>query len=165
MSHVLRLCRPAPPNGGYVSHKNTNYMSKNHEYICLKTQTDYSFQTDSMPKRKHSRPTAAPSACGATHASFIKTRAAHAEISCMSNLWRGGRLRRNAAGNDTTTARSPHTGNCRTSTLTAMICTRATHTGFRTSTWVAHKVMSGRTYRDAAKPRQLRVAPQGAHKE
>ena len=75
-----------------------------------------------------------------------RTRAAHAEISCMSSLWRDGRLRRNAASIDITAARSQHTGTN------------------RTRLWLAHKLMCGRTYRDAAKPRQLRVA-RSAHKE
>ena len=79
---ALPLCAA---NGGYVSHKITNNLSKNHEYICLKKthrqvmvfrQKDSSL-TDSMCKRKQSRQTAAHSACGATHGSWPHLRMAH----------------------------------------------------------------------------------------
>ena len=45
---------------------------------------------------------------------FIARGLTHTEISYMSSLWRVGRLRRNAAGIDTTAAPPQHIGACRT---------------------------------------------------
>ena len=93
--------RSAPLNSGYVSHKITNIsVQESRTYMSKDTQTGYnfrqkdSFQTDSMRKRKHSRQTAAPGACGATHCSLPHLRD---DASAMHVLRPTAALRRRTA--------------------------------------------------------------------
>ena len=98
-----------------------------------------------------------------THHSSLIRRGLRTRKILTCSLQEVGRLRRNAVGIDATAARSLLIGNCRQGHRLPHMDTDGYDC--RTRLWLAHKLMCGRTYRDAAKPRQFRVAPQGAPKE